>query len=77
MHSIKWPEKTTERGEGRKRQKWERNTGNGGGGEVEGGGGKVGIRPPYIRTDRDREGGFISEGMKCSIHHRLNCGPDL
>lgn len=60
MHSIKWPAKNhRERGgEGRKRQKQERNTGNGGGEVEEKEGGGVGIRPPYIKTDRDRKGGL-------------------
>lgn len=64
MHSIKWPEKNhRERGgEGRggndrnKREiqeteveRWRRRRAGGGG---------VGIRPPYIKTDRDRKGGL-------------------
>lgn len=42
-------------GEGRKRQKRERNTGNGGGEEKDMG--WAGIRPPHVKTDRDRKGG--------------------
>lgn len=49
----------------------ERNTGNGGGGEVKGGGWKVGIRPPYIRTDRDRKGGGVYKQRNEVLHSSL------
>lgn len=58
MHSIKWPEKTTERergGEGRKLREKYRKRRRRGRGEA---GGWAGISPPYIKTDRDRKGGL-------------------